>query len=218
LKHFLNHDLLAPNVLTIPVEMEIVSEFAETESIAKNSGDYYSVAPWTNINDIRWISAQTPAAFGKFQSAFERLNIANHFREYLDIDKKVQFYAGFLHVRSNCAESNFHVDWIRTNNEGFTLLTPVSGLETGPRLLYKKLTGEIAEYRYKAGEAIVFGDHFIHSTPPGKLNPPFTLLVFNFGTDKMEHWDKLKATQGRQCPLVRRPDGTMITIDPLARA
>jgi len=41
-----------------------------------------------------------------------------------------------------------------------------------------------------------------------------SLLVFNFGTDKMDHWEKLVRTQQRQCPLVQRPDGKFIKVDP----
>jgi len=64
------------------------------------------------------------------------------------------------------------------------------------------------------GEAIIFGDHFIHATPVGSSETPFTLLAFNFGTDKLDHWEKLLQTQGRQCPLVQRPDGKFVKVDP----
>ena len=207
MKHFLNHDLLAPNVLTIPVEERIVAEFEDLAQAA-DPGPNYSVfrPPWSS--DIRWISANSAPTFDIFQSAFDRLDIARHVREYLDLQDQVRLYAGFLHTRSTCTEPNFHVDWSLTNNEAFTLLTPICGPED-ETLLYKKLTGEIAVYRYKRGEAIVFGDHFNHSTPPGSSNPPFTLLVFNFGTDKMEHWNKIVRTTGEQCSLIRRPDGEL---------
>jgi len=211
MKHFLNHEMLAPNVLTIPVDTAVVDEFAELAGTAQSDADYCIFRPpWGS--DIRWISAQTESAFGLFQSAFDRLDIARHVAEFLDLDGDVRLYAGFLHTRSRCSETNFHVDWGLTNNEAFTLLTPVGGAE-GQRLLYRKLTGEIAEYAYKPGEAIVFGDHFTHSTPLGSWDPPFTLLVFNFGTDKMEHWDKIVKTTGRQCRLIRRPDGVLETLD-----
>jgi len=205
-KHFLNRDMLAPNVFTIPVDEDIVSEFAELARAAESDPEYFTVRPKWN-SDIRWISADSMAAFGTFESAFERLNAASHVREYLDLETEVRLYAGFLHTRSQCDEPHFHVDWSLTNNEAFTLLAPVCGLGSGQSLLYKKLTGEIAEYAYKPGEAIVFGDHFIHSTPPGSFDQPFTLLVFNFGTDKMSHWDRIKRTTGTQCRLIRLPDG-----------
>ncbi len=209
MKHFLNQEMLAPNVFTIPVDQEIVGEFAELAQTAEADPLYSTLRPSWN-SDIRWISADTLAGFDRFQSAFDRINVAKHTREFLDLESEVRLYAGFLHTRSQCSEPYFHVDWSLTNNEAFTLLTPICGLGQGQSLLYKKLTGEVAVYTYKPGEAIVFGDHFIHSTPPGSSDPPFTLLVFNFGSDKMEHWDKIRKTTGTQCRLIRRPDGEFI--------
>lgn len=208
MKHFINQEMLAPNVLTCPVDQEIVSEFKELVSTAPSDRNYSTYRPSWN-SDIRWISANSEQAFGQFRSAFERLEVGQWVREYLDIDREVRLYAGFLHSRSHCSSPDFHVDWALTNNEAFTLLTPLAGLGTGQKLLYKKLTGEIAEYAYKPGEAILFGDHFLHSTPPGTFDPPFSLLVFNFGTDRMEHWDKVVKTVGTQCALICRPDGAM---------
>jgi hypothetical protein len=209
LKHFINQELLAPNVLTIPVDPGVVGEFAELARTAEADPEYCTIRPSWN-SDIRWISADTMQGFATFQSAFDRIDVARHTREYLDVEREVRLYAGFLHTRTQCSEPNFHVDWSLTNNEAFTLLTPVCGLGEGQKLLYKKLTGEVAEYAYKPGEAIVFGDHFIHSTPPGSCDPAFTLLVFNFGTDKMNYWDKIRRTAGTQCRLICRPDGDFV--------
>jgi hypothetical protein len=207
-KHFINKEFLAPNVFTMPVDMAVVSAFAELAATAETDPAYCTLRPDWN-SDIRWISAATQEGFKAFDDAFERLEIAGHVRDYLDIEDKVCLYAGFLHTRSHCAAANFHTDWTLTNNEAFTLLTPICGYDR-QKLLYRKLTGDHAEYAYKPGEAIIFGDHFVHSTPPGSWDPPFTFLVFNFGTDKMEHWDKIKRTTGTQCRLIRRPDGEFI--------
>jgi hypothetical protein len=208
-KHFINQEMLAPNVLTCAVDKAIVSEFEELVRVADSDPDYSTYKPSWN-SDMRWISANSEQAFGQFRAAFERLGVGHRFREYLDLRTEVRLYAGFLHTRSRCARPDFHLDWLLTNNEAFTLLTPVSGFQAGQSLLYKKLTGETAEYAYRPGEAIVFGDHFVHSTPPGTFDPPFTLLVFNFGTDKMEHWDKIVRTTGTQCGLICRPDGQLV--------
>jgi hypothetical protein len=177
--------------------------------VAHSDPGYCSLNPKWN-SDIRWISATSRAGFDQFQSAFDRLDLAAHVRDYLDIDREVRLYAGFLHTRSECTGENFHVDWMLTNNEAFTMLAPIAGAE-GQCLLYKKLTGEVARYDYKQGEAIIFGVHFEHSTPVGSWTPPFPLLVFNFGTDKMAHWDKVKKTTATQCQLIRRPDGEFET-------
>jgi hypothetical protein len=80
-------------------------------------------------------------------------------------------------------------------------------------MLYKKLNGTIAEYDYTIGEALIFGDHFIHSTKPGASDEPVVLLSFTFGTDKMEHWDKILHTAGYQSNLIRQPDGEFVAIN-----
>lgn len=212
MKHFINHEMLAPNVFTVPLDLGIVREFETLAQTAETDPGYGVVRPkWHS--DIRWISPVTEAGFGTFQSAFDRLGVAHYVEDYLDLDREVRLYVGFVCVRSRCDKANFHADWVLTNNEGFTLLTPVGGCD-GQKLLYKKLTGEIAEYSYRLGEGIIFGDHFTHSTPPGSWDPPFTFLAFNFGTDKMVHWDKLKKTTGGQCRLIRQPDGSLVEIDP----
>lgn len=210
MKHFINKEMLAPNVFTVAVDTHVVETFSTLATRAETDPDFCTLKPdWSS--DIRWISPKKIEGFRHFDAAFESLQVARHVREYLDVQSKVQLYAGFFHIRSECEKADFHVDWTLTNNEAFTLLTPISGYE-GQTLLYKKMTGETAEYQYRYGEAIIFGDHFRHSTPPGSWEPPFTFLVFNFGTDKMVHWDKIKRTTGRQCRLIRRPDGEFVKL------
>lgn len=206
MKHFLNQEMLAPNVLTVPVDANVVQEL---EAFCRSTGEQAGLSvfrpAWSS--DIRWIGAETEDAFAAFQSVFDRLDVSRHVREYVDLDRDVRLYAGFLHTRSRCTDTDFHVDWMLTNNEAFTLLTPLpNGSES--TLLYKRIDGEITGYAYRPGEAIIFGDHFTHSTPIGVWDPPFTMLVLNFGTDKVQHWDKIKRTVGRQCNLLQRPDGS----------
>ncbi len=212
MKHFINPDFLAPNVLTIPVDPVIPREFASIGKTDSGSQDYCRVQPpWDS--DILWISAATPAAFACFESAFDRLGVAGHVAPYLDLERNVRLYAGFLVTRSVCDAPAFHCDWIKTNNEAFTFMTPVSDNSEGFGLLYRKLDGEIGEYDYKSGEGIVFGDHFVHSTKPGRSDDPVVLLCFTFGTDKMVHWEKILTTAGSQGRLVRRPDGKFQTLE-----
>jgi len=40
------------------------------------------------------------------------------------------------------------------------------------------------------------------------------LLCFTFGTDKMEHWEKIRATAGYRSRMVRRPDGAFDVREP----
>lgn len=211
MKHFLNAEMGAPNVLTLDVDQTIVREFLPLCGGAFDEADYCTIhPPWSS--DVRWISPRTEAAFERFQSAFDRLGIASHVRPYLDLDKEVRLYSGFLVVRSHCTEPSFHRDWDGANNEAFTMITPITDNATGFGMLYKKATGTTAEYDYRIGEAIILGDHFIHSTRPGSSEEPVVLLSFTFGTDKMAHWAKILRTAGHQSRLIRQPDGEFLVL------
>ena len=212
-KHFYNAELSSLNVLKVPVDLDIVGEFrGDVRGPALPAGLAASRPPWSS--DIQWISATTPEQFERFERAFDRLGIAAHVAPYLDLDREVRFYAGFIVTRRVCSKPDFHRDWEKTNNEAFTLITPVSSNAAGFGLLYHKIDGEIAEYDYKPGEAIVFGDHFIHSTKPGESEEPVVLLSFTFGTDKMVHWSKIYQNAGYQSFLVRQPDGELVRGEP----
>ena len=206
MKHFINPGLLAPNVLTVPVDAAIVDEFAPIVADYGDSSRFHVETPRWN-SDIVWVSAKEEKTFALFQSAFDRLDVAAHVVQYLDLDRLVRLYCGFLVIRSRCESPNFHCDWDKTNNEAFTLITPIGGDAADFGLLYRRLDGEISEYSYRLGEGIILGDHFSHSAKPGTSTHPVALLSFTFGTDRMEHWEKIARTAGRQSDLFRLPDG-----------
>ena len=209
MKHFLNPEMLAANAKTIPIDTSIVAEFEEP---ARLPGRLIGKAPnrskWNS--DIEWISADDEEAFAVFESAFERLGIPEQAAPYLDIEREVRLFAGFVVVRSRCTAPYFHMDWKKLNNEAFTVLTPVKDNAQSFGLLYEKVTGEVAEYAYRPGEAIMFGDNFLHSTKPGKSDDPVALLCFQFGTDKMKYWDDINAQLNTQATMLRQPDGTFM--------
>ena len=209
MRHFLNSEMLAVNAKTFPVDAAITDEFADPLRLP---GRLISVAPKRDKwhSDIEWISADDEEAFAAFESAFERLGIASQAAPYVDLDREVRLYFGFLVTRSRCTEPYFHHDWRGQNNEAFTFMSPVTPNATGFGLLYKRLTGETAEYEYKSGEAILFGDNFEHSTKPGAAEEPVILLSFEFGTDRMEHWPGIYDRLRKQTTLLRQPDGTFI--------
>jgi hypothetical protein len=206
MKHFINRGLLAPNVVTMPVDTAIIDEFLPL--VTNHDGDprFHVVRPPWN-SDMAWVSANDEATFELFQSAFDRLGVAGQVEPYLDLDRAVRLYCGFLVIRSRCDAPNFHYDWLQANNEAFTLLTPVTGNAENFGMLYRRLDGRIAEYGYLRGEAILLGDRFQHSTKPGLSPDPVALLSFSFGTDRMEHWDKIARTAAKQSALYRLPDG-----------
>lgn len=207
MKQFINKDMLAPNVLTAPVDPGIVDRFRPLAEGPLDRSRFADVhPPWAS--DIRWVSPLTEEGFEPFDTAFRELGVESLVRDYVDVDQAVRLFAGFVVVRSRCDAPDFHCDWLGANNEGFTLLAPIAAGTECFGLLYERLDGTTATYEYRRGEAIVFGDHFSHSTMPGQSDSPVALLCFNFGTDKMEHWPKLRRTAAYQGELVRRPDGS----------
>lgn len=205
MKHFLNKDFLAPNVMTYPVDRAIVAEFEGLDTASKHFSCLSPPSKWNS--DIKWISAADEATFELFQSAFDRLGIAAHVRPFIDVEREVRLYAGFLVIRSECAAPHFHVDWLKANNDAFTTMTPVGPGPEDFGLLYKKLDGTVGDYSYRQGEAIAFGDNFDHSTKPGRSDRPVVLLCFEYGTDRMEHWPQINRTIGSQTTHLRQPDG-----------
>jgi hypothetical protein len=205
-KKFVNRALAAPNVLVVPIDLDLLEEArAVAKSRIARLGLYSHGPSWRS--DICWYSSRFLSQFRRFRSLFDRLDVGRHVAPYLDLDKQVRLYNGFFVVRSRCSAPDFHVDWNDANNEAFTLMTPLTANCGGFGMLYRKLDGSIGEYEYKLGEALIFGDDFVHSTKPGASGEPVVLLCFNFGTDKMEHWPSIERTAARQGLLTCRPDG-----------
>jgi hypothetical protein len=208
-KNFTNDEMAAPNVMRVPIDLDSTTESEWLRRMAASEADrrklYWQSPAWRS--DIRWYSARSQSQFARFRSIFEQLGIARHVVPYVDVADEVRLYNSFLVIRSECTQADFHADWANANNEGFTLLTPLTANCSGFGLLYRKLDGSIGEYEYKQGEALIFGDDFIHSTKPGISDEPVVLLCFNFGSDKMEHWPRIERTAARQGILICRPDG-----------
>ena len=207
MKHFLDPDWLAPNVMRVAVDRTIASSFTDLTAPALPSGYHVARPAWDS--DIRWISAGDEATFARFQAAFEALDVARHIEDYVAVDRAIQLYQGFVVVRSKCAKADLHVDWEDAGSQAFTLLTPIGRPTAGFGLVFRTLTGETRSYDYRQGEALIFGDQFVHSTAPGQSDPPTALLSFTFGTDRMADWPAIRKTAGFQGGRVRRPDGVL---------
>lgn len=204
-KHFLDPDWVAPNVMRVAVDRSIAAGFADLAGDILPKSYHVERPPWSS--DIRWISAAEETSFLRFQTAFDRMDVARHVEDYVAVDQAVQLYQGFVVTRSECREADLHTDWVGTNNQAFTLLTPIGRPIPGFGLVFKTLLGETRTYDYREGEALIFGDQFLHSTQPGRSEKPTALLCFNFGTDRMEDWPAIRQTAGYQGGLLRRPDG-----------
>lgn len=207
MKHFLDPDWVAPNVMRVAVDPSIAAGFADLAGELLPASYHVERPPWSS--DIRWISAAEETSYDRFQTAFDRMDVARHVADYIAVDRDVRLYQGFVVARSECSEADFHTDWVGTNNQAFTLLTPIGPPTPGFGLVFKTLLGETRTYDYRAGEALIFGDQFLHSTQPGRSKKPTALLSFTFGTDRMEDWPAIRKTAGFQGGRVRRPDGVL---------
>lgn len=207
MKHFLDPQWLALNVMRVAVDPAVAGSFADLADLPLPAGYHVERPKWES--DIRWISAEDEVTFARFQAAFDTLDVARHVADYVAVDDAIRLYQGFVVVRSKCTEADFHLDWEDTGNQAFTLLTPIGPPTPGFGLVFKTLTGETRSYDYREGEALIFGDQFVHSTAPGRSDPPTALLSFTFGTDRMEDWPAIRKTAGFQGGRVRRPDGVL---------
>jgi hypothetical protein len=173
----------------------------------------YAVTSPDWSSDIKWISPNTIDEFKLFDRLFRDLGVADAVREYVDFEKEIRFFAGYFVTRSICEKADFHLDWFDANNEGFTLITPLTSNAGDHGLLYERKDGSIGEYRYEIGQAILFGDHFIHSTKPGKSDAPIVLFSMTFGTDKNEHLEKVSRSIFYAANIVRLPNGHFFVHD-----
>ncbi|MEB3333256.1 MAG: hypothetical protein VKI83_12280, partial [Synechococcaceae cyanobacterium] len=204
--HFHNALLAAPNVLEIDLNLEVIGEFHDLIQRPLSAETFHIASPQWQSN-IQWISPNTLECFRFFYHRFLQLGVSDHVKPFLDLEQRCMMYSGFLVARSHCTQADFHLDWIDANNEAFTLITPITANCQGFGLLYQRSDGSVAEYDYKLGKALVFGDSFLHATKPGKSEEPVVLLSFTFGTDKMEHWPAIARTAGSQGNLLRLPNG-----------
>jgi hypothetical protein len=207
MKHLFDPEMLAPDVMRVAIDPLIADSFADLATHEVPPGFHVERPLWKS--DIEWISAAEEASFVRFEEAFQALDVARHVLPYVDIDREVRMYQGFVVLRSECREPDFHVDWRDAGNQAFTLLTPIGDPVPGFGLVYKTVKGETRAYDYRRGEALLFGDNFFHSTQPGRSTRPTALLSFNLGTDRMEHWPAIRKTAGVQGGIVRRPDGVL---------
>ncbi|PKL78597.1 MAG: hypothetical protein CVV27_03090 [Candidatus Melainabacteria bacterium HGW-Melainabacteria-1] len=157
---------------------------------------------------LLWFSANQPEVHKLYQTLFEQLGIAADLRQLVDHRKRLVVYSGFLVVGDRAPEQMWHYDY-RPGAHAYTLITPLYELapEHG-QLQYQLPDGETAHYRYRSGEAIVFGEGFLHSTEPyAPTGSPRVLVSLTCGTDKWEHWEILSQNIAEQANYYLLPCG-----------
>jgi len=207
MKTFVNKHLNAHNVIELDVSQDIVNELVELFEMPLNENDFFVDSPgWSS--DVKWISQNSIKIYKVFLSTFKKLSIEEKLKTYIDYENEIIMYSGFFVTRSKCTSPNFHMDWTaETENNAFTLITPIIHPENGPNLIYVNCDGTVSTYRYRKGKALTFGTNFVHSTEPRLSNERSVLLCFTFGTDKIEHWPAISKTAETQGNLLRLPDG-----------
>ncbi len=220
-KHFINPQLLAPNVREVDVSLdrlapiialgpEIQKITRQVERLTLPGGLNMEVLHPTSWNsDLLWIAADDEATYRHFETLFHALGVAEHVADHIAFDREIRLYNAMFVSRSHCREHYWHTDWSGSNNDGFTFLTPVSDNCGDIDLDYRDIRNEIRTYRYRKGKGIMFADFFNHSTAPGQSDKPAVLLALQFGTDRMEQWGEMLSGNyqgGFHC----RPDGVFV--------
>ena len=157
---------------------------------------------------LLWISGNNLQTHALYQRFYTQLGIDNEVKQLLDYDREIVVYCGFFVVGNRAPVPNWHFDYEPGAN-AYTLITPLYEPEPGHgNLLYMLADGRAEKHTYKLNEAVIFGDHFKHSTQPyPPANTLRVMLSLTFGTDKMSHWETLKKTIAGQSEHLLMPNG-----------
>ena len=235
---FRNTRLQAPNVFTVSLEPDLISEaaaifercdlravHARLNRKAKHSREQIEAqgycffahhSSWAS--DVAWISADDQLTYDTFHSIFKRMGLAEAFRDIIG-GATVHLYSAFFVVRTICEKPNMHVDYGEAvGTTALTLMTPLYAEYSDVpdfQLVYRTdEDGSLRQYRYRHGEAIVFGSDFQHSTEPGHAaldealhaRKAHAYLCFCFGSSRQEHWEAIAETiDGNQSRTLSRP-------------
>ena len=220
-KHWIDPALRAVNVREVEVPAPVLARLEpfvpEVRAMTPTKGtmraggyDFSVVHPMGWGSDILWIAQADRAGFAFFDAIFADLGLAETFAPHIACDRAPVLYSGFFVTRSRSDTPAWHYDWDGGDNQGFTLIAPISANCAELGIVYADVRGAEAAYAYRPGKGLVFGDRFYHSTAPGRTQQPTVFLSLTFGTDRMDNWDRLAATAGQQGMLHRRPDGVFM--------
>ena len=210
MKDHYNRELNAQNVFKIKISKTIIGalhKYFKDHIQNSTNEDFHTISPQWN-SDIKWTSVNNSKTYNQFLRIFDTLNLSD-IQKF--IDGEIICYSIFFVTRSHCHKPNFHTDFSNTENNAFTLMTPLTNIDNDSRghLLYKDVNDKTAVYKYKRGECIVFGDKFLHSTQPYSQKE-VTFLCFTFGSNKRKHWKKIFNCIRDQQARIMRYDGIYV--------
>ena len=221
---FLNPALMAMNVLEFEVPDAILAELASladaVRAMEANETVYalpggvrlYNQRPPGWKSDICWLSNADEAAYRWFETLFRRLKLDETVAPFVAHDSQIRLYSGFFVTRSHCDALDRHYDWFTEQNCAFTTMIPLTANAAGMGLTYETVQGPERYYAYRQGKGIAFGAGFYHSTAVGHLDERAVFLSLTFGTDRMDEWEMIEKTAGRQGRFFCQPDGVFRTI------
>lgn len=221
---FLNPALMAMNVLEFEVPDAILAELApladavrameanETVYALPGGVRLYNQRPPGWKSDICWLSNADEAAYRWFETLFRRLKLDETVAPFVAHDSQIRLYSGFFVTRSHCDALDRHYDWFTEQNCAFTTMIPLTANAAGMGLTYETVQGPERYYAYRQGKGIAFGAGFYHSTAVGHLDERAVFLSLTFGTDRMDEWEMIEKTAGRQGRFICQPDGVFRTI------
>jgi hypothetical protein len=171
------------------------------------AGSEYFLASFLRY-PLLWLSCNTDNTYQIYKRFFDSLDIEDEVKELVDHDERLVMYCGSLVIGDQSLEHSFHVDYLPGANS-YSFLTPLFELDPAHGdLLYKAGGDRIETYCYEVGKGIILGDNFYHCTEPypgtGRLR---VLITITFGTDKMEYWEVIRQTVGKQSAYMKLPCG-----------
>jgi hypothetical protein len=179
----------------------------------KVQGDGLRFHVATQYGSPAWVSSDDLTTHLEFQSVFDALGLAAAVKPLVDWHERIVLYQGFYIVSDGVADASWHVDYYPGAN-AYTLLTPLYELEPGSGHLWYIGDGQmlarqyIRRQQYQRGVGVLVGDGFFHCTEPHPAGSrPRVLVSMTFGTDRMQHWQVLQRTVGRQSKFVVMPCG-----------
>ena len=198
------------HILPMLKNSEYDALFAGGESrhgpLGEGEHQYYFVT--YDKEPLFWLSNNNLHTYRLFEEIFKALNIKEAVKHLVDFEEDIILYSGFFVIGDRAYQDAWHVDYVPESN-AYTLITPLFQLlPDHGNLLFQDANNDTQTYVYKKGDAVIFGDHFLHSTEPyPQSDTPRVLVSLTFGTDKLEHWSALKQTIGEQSRFMILPCG-----------
>ena len=169
--------------------------------------DWRIIHPWKN-SDLEWWVPKDEDGIEHFQTIFDSIGL----NKALSFMGDFTMLTGSYIVRKKTTTKHWHYDFSNTNKQAFTVMTPLQKT-TDINLLYKKTTDSGPEYTYKytLGEAIVFGDGFLHCTEPGVSSDVLFFLCFTCADKDMDEdvWDTTESIISGQCHIYKDLNGNV---------